>query len=175
MNNTELNSKQRAKRSFAPSFAVTLAGVVLMVIGLFLPYITAVGDTKDYIEEHPHRIEVESMDVTADELERLPLISLNKLITGAYGEDEGLVESIIIWIICGFLAITALFAIFKKPIGVMIFDLLIFGLLCFNNFVLKEDCISDDRYAWSIGYYLLLFAAVVTFVGAIWLLITKRI
>ncbi len=140
MNNTELNSKQRAKRSFAPSFAVTLAGVVLMVIGLFLPYITAVGDTKDYIEEHPDRIEV---------------------------------ESIIIWIICGFLAITALFAIFKKPIGVMIFDLLIFGLLCFNNFVLKEDCISDDRYAWSIGYYLLLFAAVVTFVGAIWLLITK--
>lgn len=55
----------------------------------------------------------------------------------------------------------------------MIFDLLTGGVFFFLNFLMKEDFISADKYAWGIGYYVILIAAVAIFAGAIWLLVAK--
>ena len=176
MNEMKTDSHQiteKKKSKFTLPFATTLICVLIMVVALFLPYMTAVGDMAEYIEEHPDRVEVESLELTASDLANIPIISVGNIITGVYGEDDGQIANIIVMVFGGCLALTALFAIFKKPIAVMIFDLLTGGVFFFLNFLMKEDFISADKYAWGIGYYVILIAAVAIFAGAIWLLVTK--
>ena len=167
----QISEKKKSKITLP--FAITLICVLIMVVALFLPYMTAVGDMAEYIEEHPDRVEVESLELTASDLANIPIISVGNIITGVYGEDDGQIANIIVMVFCGCLVLTALFAIFKKPIAVMIFDLLTGGVFFFLNFLMKEDFISADKYAWGIGYYVILIAAVATFAGAIWLLFAK--
>ena len=164
---------ERKKPKITTPFIATLIGVLIMVIALFLPYMTAVGDMAEYIEKYPDRVEIESLEMTASDLANVPVISVSNIITGVYGEDDGQIANIIVIVFCGCLALTALLAILKKPIAVMIFDLLTGGVFFFLNFLMKEDFISDDKYAWGIGYYAILIAAIAIFAGAIWLLVTK--
>ena len=164
---------ERKKPKITHPFFATLIGVLVMVIALFLPYMTAVGDMAEYIEKYPDRIEIESLEMTASDLASIPIISVSNIITGVYGEDDGQIANIIVMVFGGCLVLTMLFAILKKPIAVMIFDLLTGGVFFFLNFLMKEDFISADKYAWGIGYYIILIAAIAIFAGAIWLLATK--
>lgn len=166
-------SSERKKPKITTPFIATLIGVLIMVIALFLPYMTAVGDMAEYIEAHPDRVEFESLELTAGDMANVPIISVGNIITGIYGEDDGQIVNIIVMVFGGCLVLTALFAIFKKPIAVMIFDLLTGGVFFFLNFLMREDFISADKYAWGIGYYAILIAAIAIFAGAIWLLVTK--
>lgn len=164
---------ERRKSKIRPPHIMVLISVLIIVIALFLPYMTATGDLTEYIEKHPDRVEIESLGLTASDLANIPIISVSNIITGVYGEDDGTIANVIVCVLGGFLALTTLFAILKKPIAIMVFDLLSLGVFFFLNFLMKEDFISPDKYAWGCGYYILLIASVVAFAGAIWLLATK--
>lgn len=156
-------------------FIVALIGVLILVIGMFLPYITAVGEMGEYIEKNPDRIEIEDLELTAGDLKDIPVISVSQIITGIYGENDGAIANIIVMVFGGCLVLTALFVILKKPIAIMIFDLLAFGSFSFLNFAMKEDFIDPDKYAWSIGYHVIQVVIAVVFVAAIWMLVKKII
>lgn len=154
---------------------VALLGVLIMIVSLFLPYITAVGDMAEYLEEDPDRMEIESLELTARDLTNVSLVSVSNVVTAAYGEDDGTVAKVIVIAICGCLAAATLFVFVKKPIAVMIFDLIGCGIFFLLNFLMKDDFVAADKYAWGIGYYTIVIAAVILFAGAIWMLVTKTI
>ena len=156
-------------------FVVSLIGVLILVVGMFLPYITAVGEMGEYIEKYPDRIEIEDLELTASDLKDIPVISVSQIITGIYGEDDGALANVIVFTFCGFVALTALFVIIKKPIAVMIFDLLAYGVFAFLSAYMKEDFIDPDKYAWGIGYTVIQAAIAVVFAAAIWMLVKKII
>lgn len=176
MDETRTNSGQTLERKNSKimfPFVVTLVSVLIMVVALFLPYMTAAGDMAKYIEEHPDRIEIESLGLTASDLANIPIISMGKIDAGVFGDEDGMVVNIILMVFGGFLVLTALFAILKKPIAVMIFNLLAGGVFFFFNFLTGRVYIGEDKYAWGIGYYTVMVAVVAVFVGAVWLLVTK--
>ena len=154
-------------------FIVALIGVLILVIGMFLPYITAVGEMGEYIEKNPDRIEIEDLELTAGDLKDIPVISVSQIITGIYGEDDGAIANVIVIAFCGFVALTALFVILKKPIAVMIFELLSYGVFAFLSAYMKEDFIDPDKYAWGIGYTIIQAAIAVVLAAAIWMLVKK--
>ena len=154
-------------------FIVTLIGVLLLVVGIFLPYLTAVGEMGEYIEKHPDRIEIKDFELTASDLKDIPLISVSQIISGIYGEDDGTVANVIVMVFGGFLALTALFVVLKKPIAVIIFDLLTYGVFAFLNTSMKEDFIDPDKYAWGIGYYIITLAIFVVIASSVWMLVKK--
>ena len=156
-------------------FIVALAGVLILVIGMFLPYITAVGEMGEYIEKYPDRIEIKDLELTASDLKDIPVISVSQIITGIYGEDDGAIANVIVMVFGGFLSLTALFVILKKPIAVMIFDLLSYGVFAFLSAYMKEDFIDPDKYAWGMGYTIIQVAIAVILVAAIWMLVKKII
>lgn len=156
-------------------FIVALIGVLILVVGLFLPYITAAGEMAEYIENNPDRIEIKDLGLTAGDLKDIPVISVSQIITGIYGEDDGAIANVIVMIFGGFLALTALFVILKKPIAVIIFNLLTYGVFAFLSAYMKEDFIDSDKYAWGIGYAIIQVAVAVVFVAAIWMLVKKII
>ena len=154
-------------------FIVALVGVLILVVGMFLPYITAVGEMGEYIEKYPDRIEIKDLELTASDLKDIPVISVSQIITGIYGEDDGALANVIVFTFCGFVALTALFVIIKKPIAVMISELLAYGVFAFLSAYMKEDFIDPDKYAWGIGYTIIQGAIVVVFAAAIWMLVKK--
>ena len=156
-------------------FIVALIGMLILVVGMFLPYITAVGEMGEYIEKYPDRIEIEDLELTASDLKDIPVISVSQIITGIYGEDDGALANVIVFTFCGFVALTALFVIIKKPIAVMIFDLLAYGVFAFLSAYMKEDFIDPDKYAWGIGYTIIQAAIAVVLAAAIWMLVKKII
>lgn len=154
-------------------FIVALIGVLILVVGMFLPYLSAVGEMAEYIEKYPDRIEIKDLELTASDLKDISVVSVSKLITGIYGEDDGAIANVIVMVFGGFLALTALFVILKKPIAVIIFNLMTYGTFAFLNTSMKEDFIDPDKYAWGIGYYAITIGFAIVCAGAIWLLIKK--
>ena len=177
MNETRNDLTQKVQDKTAKNklpYLLPLIGVLLMLISLFLPYMTAVGELSDYIEEYPDRMEIESLELTAGDLKNIPVISVSKLITGVYGEDDGAIAKVIVLTFGGFMALSALFVILKKPVAAIVFDLLTCGVFFLLNTLMKDDFISANKYAWGIGWYILIIAAVVVFVGAAWMRIAIR-
>ena len=168
-------TKKTLNEKLKVPFIVALTGVLILVVGMFLPYITAVGEMGEYIEKYPDRIEIEDLELTAGDLKDIPVISISQIITGIYGEDDGAIANVIVIAFCGFVTLTALFVILKKPIAVMISELLAYGVFAFLSTYMKEDFIDPDKYAWSIGYTIIQIAFAVVFVVAIWMLVKKII
>ena len=166
-------TKKTLNKNLKLPFIVALIGVLVMIVGMFLPYMTAVGEMEEYIEKNPDRIEIEDFDLTAGDLKDIPIITVSKLITGAYGEDDGAIATVMVLTFGGFLSLTALFLILKKPIAMIIFDLLCGGTFVFLNSLMKEDFINPDKYAWGIGYYAIVISIVFVIAGAIWMLVNK--
>ena len=100
---------------------LALLGIVLLLAGVFLPYMTAVGEMAEYIDQNPERMELASENLTAGDLKNIPITRTGKLITGVYGEDDGLAATVILLVLGGLGALTALVAALKKPIGALIY------------------------------------------------------
>lgn len=157
------------------TYIVVLVGIVLLLAGVFLPYMTAAGEMAEYIDRNPDRMEIVSENLTASDLKNIPIIRTGKLITGVYGEDDGLVATVILLVLGGLGTLTALFAVLKKPIAAVVFDLLAFGGFVFFNGVMKEDFIGGDKYAWGMGFYVIIVALVVVMAGAVWMQVMKSV
>ena len=133
----------------------------------------AVGELAEYIEKYPDSIEIEEFDMTASDLKDIPMMSMGRIAASAYNEEEGILFNVIVIVFASLSALTALFAILRKPIAVMIFELIAFGSFTVLNMATKADFFGADKYAWGIGYYAIVIAFAIVFAGAIWMLIKK--
>lgn len=163
-------AKKTLNKKLVRPFIVALIGVVVIIAAMFLPYMNAQGKLAEYIEL------LDSIELEEENISATPsVVSVSKVITTVYGEDDGKIAEIIVLVFGGFVALTALFVILKKPIAIMIFDLVAFGSFSFLNFAMKEDFIDPDKYAWGIGYTIIQGAIAVVFATAIWMLVKKII
>ena len=149
-------------------YFVALLGVVILIISIFLPYLNAVGATAELIEL------AESMGVDSGITATPSMMSVNEVYTSVYGEDDGTIVNVIVIAFGVLAALTAVFVFLKKPIAVIIFNLIACGAFVFLNWATKEDLVGEDKYAWGIGYYLILIAAIAVFVGAVWMIVAKK-
>lgn len=166
--------KEKKKSPITLPFTVALVGVLVMVIALFLPYLTAVGETARRIEKNPNNVEIRSLDVKARDLENVPIISAGNIATAVYNEEEGEAVKGVVVVFCALVALTAMFVILKKPIVVMVFNLLACVVFLFLNTSMAQEIVGDDKYTWGLGYYAIWIAVVAVLVGAIWLLVKKK-
>ena len=165
--------KKSLNKKLKLPFVVVLIGVLILIAGMFLPYMTAVGELAEYIEKHPDSIEIAEFDITAGDLKDVPMVLMGMIAASAYNTEEGILFSAIIIAFAFFAALTALFAILKKPIAVMVFDLITCGSFAVLNLATTADFFGADKYAWGIGYYAIAIAFAIVFVGSIWMLVKK--
>ena len=166
-------TRQALNKKLLLPFIVSLIGVLIIVIALFFPYMTAVGELAEYIKKYPDSIEIEEFDMTASDLKDITMMSMGRIATSAYSEEEGILFNVIVIVFASLSALTALFVILKKPIAVMIFELIAFGSFTVLNMATTADFFGADKYAWGIGYYAIVIAFAIVFAGAIWMLAKK--
>ena len=166
-------AKKTLNKKLKLPFIVALIGVLVLVIGMFLPYMTAVGELAEYIEKYPDSIEIEEFDMTASDLKDVPMMSMGRIAASAYNDEEGILFNVIVIVFAFLSVLTALFVILKKTIVAMIFELITYGSFAVLNLATKADFFGADKYAWGIGYYAIVIAFVIVFAGAIWMLAKK--
>ena len=152
---------------------VALIGVLILIVGMFLPYMTADGKLAEYIEKYPDSIEIKEFDMTASDLKDIPMTLMGKVAGSAYNEEEGILFNVIVIAFASLAVLTALFVILKKPIAVMIFELITCGSFAVLNLATNADFIDSDKYAWGMGKYAIIIAFAIVFISAFWMLVKK--
>lgn len=158
---------------------LTLIGALLMVTCVFLPYATAIDDHAESIQKNPDRVVYEELDITAGDMMHVSMFEFANLY-GKLGQEmfgsaaAGVLYIALVALIGGFGLLTVLFALCKKPIAVIIFDILVYGVFTLQNWDYTDrGVIPGSNYDWGMGYYLLYVGAAVTLAGAVWMLVIK--
>lgn len=128
------------------SCLVTLIGGILMAISLFLPYVVADNYRGDSIS----------------------------MVTAASVYPHAAALYVIIPILLGLFTLAILvFSILRKPILVLIPNLLAVGLFALECWDYTDRRVVGYTAGWGGAFYLFIIAVAIIFGGAIWLLISK--
>lgn len=168
-----------ASRSLLYAFLATSIAAAIMVICVFLPFGSAIGEHAESIREKPDAILDEELGVVAEDLLHVSIAEYAKYYFGLseqiWGDSiSGVIYVVLASAIGGFALLTMMFALLKKPIAVLIFDLLGFGAFNIEKWDFSDrGVIPSEDYGWGLGYYIFYIGFAVSFVSAIWMLITK--
>lgn len=153
-----------AKTSLTVPFIITLVASVLLIVSMFLPYISM-----DYISESHSMAEYaeEYLDNSDEILE--------------YGSDDevfGLIFCLLLLgIISFFVLLSVIFSAAKLPIPLLIFTILtaiFYGIQNLMYYSVYEDYLHYNLgMSWGAGFFLFYVALAINFVGAIWMIILK--
>ena len=150
---------------------LALAGALLMLLTIFLPYIAVTEEVEDTVEVYQ-----ELFDVDMDEGD-YKSISMTK-IPGLLNESEdgvGTIYSVIVILVAGFAALAALCAFFKKPILTIICGIISAVVFTVQNTIYTaSEIVPSDYLKWGIAYYVFYIAAILLLVGAIAIMVSKR-
>ncbi len=125
-----------------------LLGGVLMAVTVFLPYIVGYDESKS-------------------------LIQYIDLYQSILGDVAGTVFAVLIAVMALFALLTALFGGLRKPIPVIIFDVLAFGPFVFLRGDFGARGFPNDSYSLGVGYWLFYVGAALALGGAIWMIVCK--
>ena len=161
-----------------PVYAI-LAAALVMLLCVFLPYGTATGERRDWIDAHPDSIIEESLGLTAQDLAQVSTVEYTRLYV-TVADEWGFATAhlgfyvALLGLLLLFPLLTALCALLRKPIGAMLFTALTFGVFCIQNAdYTMRGILPSDNYSWGIAHTLWPIAAAAAFAGSVWLLVKK--
>ncbi len=168
--------EQKRKRIF---WAITIIGALLMLVMLLLPFASSTDDYKEELNKKPDDVYIEQIDMRNSDAVDISLVEYIKVYSAAIEEgiqeETAMVSIGVIVIFLIFAMFTLIMSLLKKPIAIIVFDvlsLLVFSLVRFDF----EDrgVIPSRSYDWGITSYLVYIVGVVIMVGAVGMFIEKR-
>lgn len=161
------------KRLFIP-FILAIVGTLLMVISVFLPYLTATESFAKELDSEPNVFVSEEMRLTTQHLKNHSMLRYAKLQNTEIQGAEGIFHLGMVYAILATAFIAALFSVIKKPIPVIVFTILSFVVFAFQNYdLLLRKIISDTLYTWGYAYYLFYAGTIIALVGGVSMLLVK--
>lgn len=158
---------------------ITIIGAVLMLLMLILPYASANKDHKERLMKYKDKMYVEEIGMTNADVVDISLFEFGRIYAEAANQGLHKEVSIVCVVVISFFAVfsvfTLLMSLIKKPIGIILFDLMtmgVFKLICFDF----EDrgVLPSSTYNRGIVFYLVYVIGLIILAGAIWLFIEKR-
>lgn len=162
-------------------FITALAGAVILILAFFLPYSSAKKGYKQYLKEYSDSMYAEEINMTNKEAIGISMLEYARVYAMAAQMDiseeyklVGIICVVLISMIGVFSLLTLLFAALKKPIALIIFNGINFGVFRMLSWDFEDrGVVLNSSYVWGISYYLYHICAVIILIGAIWLLDTK--
>lgn len=174
-------TKQRMNKELLIPFIVTFVAALLMVSCVFLPYATATEDYAERIDKYPDEVVFGDMDLTAKDLKNVSMVEyayIYMTMSDQFWHDPavGIFYAVLVGLVGGFSLIAALFALGRKPIPVVIFTGLAYGVFAMQNWDYTDrGIIPSDSYDWGLAYTIFPIATTIVLIGAIWMLVKKII
>lgn len=161
---------------------ITIIGAVLLFVMLLLPYATAKRDYKEKLLKYPNYMYEQEINMTCEDAVNLSLVEYVRayklMADRVYIKDAFIAAAVIIIVYAVFSFLTLLFSIFKKTVGIIIFD----GLAMFSAYLIYFDnyergSIGPNSYSYynfTYAYLLIYVVGAIVLAGAVGMLIEKR-
>lgn len=171
-------TKVKVKTMLYP-FLITLIGAVVMMGMLLLPYASANDEYVEHLLKHKDKMYVEEIGMTYEDAVDISLVEFIRIYAEAAEQelqkDTCIACIVIICIFAGLTVFTLLMSLLKKPIGIIIFDLLAIGVFKIIHYDFEDrGVIPNGSYDWGIASYLTYIVGIIIIAGAVWLFIEKR-
>ena len=168
--------QQTRKRSIPAIVGIVCAA--LMVAALFLPYATATSDGAAYLRNHSSQSVMQGFDLTADQMTNMSLVDFARaylaLAEHGYQQLSGIYMGLVVAMAAAALLMALCFAK-RRPIGVLVFDVLVFGVFSLQNAdYASRGVVPSANYDWGVAYYLVFVVLAVAALAAVWLLVEKK-
>ena len=174
-------TKQAVNKKLLIPMIITLMATLLMISCLFLPYATAVGDYAEALDQYPDEVISAEMNLTAKDMKDISMVeyasmyvTLEDQLFG--GTGAGVFYAVLVGLIGGFALSATLFALGRKPIAVMVFTGLSYGVFAMQNWDYTDrGVIPSSSYDWGLAHTLFPIVAFIALAGAVWMLVIKII
>lgn len=162
------------KKALKVPFIVTFLAAVLLVAAFFMPLKTAKGDYREVLLQAADAINVPEIKMTNKAAVNVSMFEYTRAYQALIGSISKTWSAIgtAFFVAVGVLSvITFIFTLCRKPVAIIIFDILTFGAYS----IVAAACrsVSDRYYDFGAGYYIYYVAIVAVFVGAVWMLVKK--
>lgn len=158
---------------------IALIGALLIIVSVFLPYSTATGERREWLDKHPDVVVIEEMDLTAADMKNISMAQyahMYNIMSEVYWHDPavGVFYIVLVALVGGGALIAALFTWKRKPVGTIIFGALSYGAFSvMNSDFTDRGVIPSDTYDWGIAHTILPIAAMILALGAAWMIVKK--
>lgn len=171
-------NKAKTKALRIPYLITFISGALLLLMMLF-PYASAKEGYKEILLKDADGFYAEEIEMTNKEAANISLGEY--IVMYAEAAKQGIQKEtsiacvVIIAVFWALTVLTYIMAILKKPIGIVIFDLLAMCAFKIIHFDFEDrGIIPSSSYDWGIANYLTYIIGIVILGGAIWLFIEKR-
>lgn len=156
----------------------TVFGALLLLITLFLPFASANESHKERLMSYPDAIYSEEAGMTNKDAVDISLVEFIKIDSAAVetglSEKTAIANMVVIIAFAVFVVLTLLFSILKKPIPILIFDIISFAAMQLIKFDFEDrGAVPSSSYDWGIAHIICYIGIVIAAVGAVLLLIAK--
>jgi len=173
-----VREEEKTKLGFYPAL-ITIIGSVFLLLLLLLPYASSTEDYKEWLLEYADEDYMEGTSMTNEDAVCISLAEFMKMYIKMIGDESYGETSIVCTAIIGIFAVFSLLALFmsigKKPIGIIVFDILSLIVFYIIRFDFKDRGVIGNRsYDWGIASYLGYVIGIIIFAGAVWMFLEKK-
>ena len=160
------------------TFIATVILSLLMIVTVFLPFASATDSNREQLLKNPEYENVETASLTNADMTDISLFEYVRIYS--YTAKNDILKSVSIAcmsIVIAFAVlsvITLLFSILRKPIAIIVFDV----LAMINFWIIRFDfsdrgVVPSDSYNWGYANYIVFILGALILVGAIIMLVGK--
>ena len=156
---------------------IAVVGALMLIITFFLPFASAKGDYREALLKSPDEVFLQEADMKSGDAVDISLLEFIK-IDAAAGTSQGatLVNMIVIIAYGVFAVLTLLFSILRKPIAIIIFDIISLVVMLILKFDFEDrGVVPSNLYDLGIAQIICFIGIAIAAVGAVIMLVTKII
>jgi hypothetical protein len=156
---------------------------IVAIIALFLPYEKSIGSYKEILQANPDSMYQQEANITNKDAVNLSIIENFKLynygmnadLGSSWVKEECTINVVITIVMIASIALILLFALLKKEVAVIIFDILLaISALAMNYDIVSRGVIPSSRYTYGVSYYLYLIIAGAILICSIASIVQKK-
>ncbi|MBQ4648519.1 MAG: hypothetical protein IJB76_05095 [Clostridia bacterium] len=169
---------EKNKNSLLIPFVIALIGALLLVATIFLPFASATEEHQEYLQKHSEEMYAEEINMTNEDAVTISIFEFGRIYAAAISLERYVDIAIAcLIVIVGFallVALTTLFAVLKKAIITLIFNLLSFGAFQIIKWDFEDrGVLPSSSYDFGIAQYACYVGIIAVMVGAVALLVAK--
>lgn len=149
--------------------SIILLGIVAL-LGLLLPYERSIGEYRDNLLKNPNEINMQEVDFNNKDVVDISIMENFKVyqyvVDNNSGNDwlygESLINIILTVALIVSTVLVIVFAILKKPVLTIIFDIILaISSLAMNYDIVSRGVLPSAKYTYGISYYLYIIIAII--------------
>lgn len=162
---------------------IVIIATIILFIGLILPYQSAIGEHKEYLEKYPDAMNIKEVEITNKDAINISILknlkvynyTMNNIHNNSWISGEATINFVIIIVLIISIIFVLLFTLFNKRVLTIIFDIILLASTLLMNYdIVSRGVIPSDNYTYGISFWLYPILAILILILTIVLIVKNK-